>query len=182
MTFWSRGGYTTGMLTLKNVMRRMAGRKLPPPGQSKARTEAFQKTWITQVWMNLSLLDLVWIYGGQLRVLEALGRPVICDRYMYDTLVDFKMRFGQLNPEKKLMWRLLVGLAARPDAAFLFELDPVEAEVRSIAKGDPYPEPLEERVRRADFYRELAGEFTVVSAEQLPDEIFRAIEAVVFHN
>lgn len=178
---WSRGGYTTGMLALKRLARRVAGRKLPPAGRNEERAQAMQRTWVAQIWLTLAMLDLIRVYGGQLRWWKLRGRPVLADRYLWDTLVDFKMQFSGIDVESKLLWRVLERLAARPRRAIFLHLDPSVAEVRSVQKGDPWLEPLSERERRRRFYEEQVarGRFDVVDAAEAPDAVAAAIRALL---
>lgn len=184
---WSRGGYTEGMLLLKRAARRAAGSRLPAPGPSKKREQALAKPWVAKVWLTLSMLDLIRLYGIRVRLWQWQGRPVICDRYLWDTLVDFAMAHPHIPVESNLLWRILVRTAPNPDRAFFLELDPETAEARALAKGDPFPEPLDARTRREALYRRLLerGLFDIVDARMSVEEIQHVISrsiSSVFDN
>ena len=174
---WSRGGYTEGMLLIKRLARRAAGSRLPAPGPSQERAQALGKPWVAKAWLTLAMLDLIRLYGIQIRVWQWQGRPVICDRYLWDTLVDFAMAHPHIAVESSLLWRVLVAAAPDPARAFFLELDPETAEQRALAKGDPFPEPLEARTRREALYRRLLerGLFDVIDASRSVEEVRRVI-------
>lgn len=174
---WSRGGYTDGMLLLKRVMRRIGKQKLPKPGESTERTEAFGNPRVARLWLLLSILDLIRVYGLQIRLWETLGRPVLCDRYLRDTLVDFQMKFPEVDVRALPEWRLLERLAARPNLEVFLDLTPDDSETRSVEKNDPWPEPLEARRRRHRLYQALIveGHFTVIDATLSINSVTRAI-------
>jgi hypothetical protein len=90
---WSRGGYTPLFEKLKSLLRRLPGRAVPPSGHNPARAQAFGKGWVRRTWLVLALLDLLRVYGVQVRWLRRRGRPVVCDRYVWDTLIDFLLTF-----------------------------------------------------------------------------------------
>ena len=175
---WSRGGYTPGVEGLKRLARRLTGRALPASGASKERTEALKRPLVARAWLAVAMLDLLRIYGLQVRWWRLTGRPVLCDRYLWDTLVDFRMAFPDEPIEGRLLWRLLTRVAARPDHAFLLTVPPAEGERRSLDKGDPFPEPLELRRRRELLYKDLVarGVFDVLDGSRPIESLFRDIE------
>ena len=106
---------------------------------------------------------------------------MLCDRYLWDTLVDFKMLFPGIIVEKKWLWKFLETIALKPDLAVLFELSPEASDERSIEKRDPWPEPLEARRRRRIFYDKLVseGRFRAFDATRSVDELEQAIRALL---
>lgn len=153
---WTRGGYTPLFERLKALLRRLPGRAVPPPGNNPRRTQAFRKGWVRRLWLVLGLLELLWLYGLQLRWWRWRGRVVVCDRYLWDTLIDFRLNFPQEYVERWWLWRLLARIAPQPDAAFLL-LVPVEESVRrSDAKGEPFRDPPEVLAQRLAQYQALA--------------------------
>ena len=88
---WTRGGSTTGSEAVKAFIRRIAGKSLPPSGHSSKRDEMLQKGWIQRVWLVLAILDLIRIYGVLVRWWVFRGKSIICDRYLWDTFIDFQI-------------------------------------------------------------------------------------------
>ena len=155
---WTRGGYTPLFEGLKALLRRLLGRAVPPPGNNPQRAQAFSKGWIRRLWLVLALMDLLWVYGVQLCWWRWRGRAVVCDRYLWDTLVDFRLYFPRERVECWWLWRLLVRVTPQPDAAFLL-LVPVEESVRrSNVKGEPFRDPPPLLTQRLAQYQALAQE------------------------
>jgi dTMP kinase len=153
---WTRGGYTPFFETIKGLVRRLAGQALPPSGSNPHRTQAFRKWWVRRLWLILALLDILWVYGVQVRWWQWCGCTVICDRYLWDTLVDFRLSFPQENVEQWLLWRWLRHATPKPQAAFLL-LVPVEESVRrSDIKGEPFRDPPHVLAQRLAQYQGLA--------------------------
>lgn len=155
---WSRGGYTPLFEGFKRLMRRLPVRTLPPPGQSTQRTQAFAKGWIRQLWLVLALLDLAWLYGVQVRWWQRRGRVVICDRYLWDTLIDFQLNFPDQRIKHWVLWRVLAHLTPQPTVAFLL-LVPVEESIRrSDIKREPFRDSPGTLVQRLAHYKTLVQE------------------------
>ena len=154
---WTRGGYTPLLQSAKGLMRRAAGRSLPPPGRSEAHSQAFSRNRTRRLWLILAMLELLWIYGVQLRWWRLTGRSVVCDRYLWDTLIDFRLNFPQETVERWVLWRLLARCTPRPDAAFLLLIPVEESLRRSQLKGEPFPDPPEVLEARLKEYRLIAA-------------------------
>jgi dTMP kinase len=155
---WTRGGYTTFFERLKAGLRRFSGQALPPPGHSARRAEALGKVWVRRVWLTLALLDLLRVYGLQVRWWRGRGRAVVCDRYLWDTLVDLRLHYPQELVERWWLWRLLVWATPPPDAAFLIVVPVAESVRRSKVKDEPFQDPPELRAQRLNNYQVLGRE------------------------
>lgn len=178
---WTRGGYTPFFERLKAYLRRLPGRAVPPSGHNPGRTQAFRKGWVRRLWLVLALLDLLWTYGMQVRWWRWRGRAVVCDRYVWDTQVDFRLYFPQEQVENWWLWRRLVGVTPRPDAAFLL-LVPVEESVsRSDVKGEPFRDPPELLAQRLTEYqaRARAGHWQGLDGQRGVDDLAGEIQARV---
>lgn len=155
---WTRGGYTPLFERLKKLARRLPRRGLPPAGNNPQRARAFGKSWVRRLWLTLALLDLLWVWGVQLHWRRWRGRTVVCDRYLWDTLLDLGLNFSQERVDRWWLWRLLARVAPRPDVAFLLLVDVDESVRRSDAKGEPFRDPPEVLARRLAQYRAWAKE------------------------
>jgi dTMP kinase len=152
---WSRGGYTAALQGLKALSRRFLHKRLPAAGNSPQRSQALSKWWVRRLWLSLALLDLLWVYGVQIRWHRYHGRPVLCDRYLWDTAIDFRLNFPQEKLDDYWLWRLLARLSPKPDAAFLMLLTVEESMRRSAMKGEPFPDPPEVLRQRLACYQNL---------------------------
>ncbi len=180
MYLWSRGGYTSLFNGLKMVLRRFGGKRLPAPGVSEQRQAYLQRSGVRRLWLTLALLDLIRLYCLNVRAWRWLGRSVVCDRYIWDTLIDFRLSFPEENIERWLLWRLLVRSASHPDLAFLLMI-PAEESLRRSHTSDrvePFPDSLEVRMRRYDEYLQLQRRnvwTVVIDTCQPPDLVWSAI-------
>jgi thymidylate kinase len=153
---WTRGGYTPLFERLKGLLRRLPGRIMPPSGHNPQRTQTFRRGWVRRLWLTLALLDLVWTYGVQVRWWRWRGRNVICDRYLWDTQMDFRPNFPQDNVENWWLWRLLARVTPKPDAAFLLLVPVKESVRRSDVKREPFRDAPEVLAQRLAWYEACA--------------------------
>ena len=176
--FWSRGGYTPLFEKAKRLMRRTSGRALMPSGDSVQRTQTFRKSWVRRLWLAASLLDLMLVYGVGIRWWRMQGRPVVCDRYLWDTLVDFRLNFPQEKVEEWRLWRLLVFLTPQAEASFLLLIPVEESMRRSKLKAEPFPDSPEALARRRDCYEAQVaeGRWQVLDGQRPVADVFAEIK------
>jgi len=153
---WVRGGYTPIFERLKSVVRRTGGRHVPPPGPGARRSEALRRGWLRRAWLVAALLDLGWLLAVQVRILRRRNRIVLCDRYLSDSLIDFRLNFPSEEVERWWLWRVVARLAPRPDVALLLLVPVAESERRSDLKGEPFRDSREVLSARLAHYRALA--------------------------
>ena len=179
---WTRGGYTPLFEGLKALLRRLPGRAVPPSGHTSQRTRAFGKGWVRRLWLSMALLELFWVYGVKVRWWRWRGQFIVCDRYLWDTLVDFRINFPQERVERWLLWRFLTRLTPKPDAAFLL-LVPVEESVRrSDIKDEPFRDPPDVLAQRLAQYQTLAdetGAWHVLDGQRPIDELAAEIATIL---
>ncbi len=183
---WSRGGYTPGVEAAKRLVRRAGrGRIVPPSGRTEQRAQAFAKPRTRRLWLALAMLDLIVLYAVGIRWWRWRERPVICDRYLWDTLIDFRLNFPTEDVERWLLWRVLRATAPKPDVAFLL-LVPVDESVRrGELKHEPFPDSRETLAQRLDAYTTLiltAGWIVIdciQPVETVADEIANALQPLV---
>lgn len=157
---WSRGGYTSWFDFLKTFIRKALGGAVPVSGHSEERERILGHGMISRVWLSLAILDLMRLYGVVVRWHCLMGRVVLCDRYLWDTLIDFKINFPAINVESWFIWHLLERLCPVADLAFFLYIPLQVSEDRSLKKGDPFPEPIEKRAKRHDLYMEIGKTLT----------------------
>ena len=139
--FWSRGGYTPNIQRCKNVFRFFFKSFLPPVGNSPRRDKLLYKTTlIKKFWINLAIIDLLFYYSIYLRYKKFTGNTIICDRFIYDTQLDFQIAFPDYNLTKNLFWILLKKIAIKYDFYFISVVPVSLAIERSKHKFEPYPD------------------------------------------
>jgi thymidylate kinase len=164
LVFWSRGGYTPGMQALKNLMRKYKSSKIPlKHGDSKQRNESFSNPIVRKIWLSLAILDLIFYYGIYLRFMSFFGVKVICDRYIFDTHIDFKLNFPQEDVKKWWLWRFLLFFAPKPKKHFVITIPVEESIRRSALKYEPFPDSEEVLELRLKDYLTFVSEqsFTI---------------------
>ena len=174
---WSRGGYTPGIQFLKKLMNR--GRKEMSKEERLAYSaEVNKSSKKRKLLFMVSLMDLWFYYSIALRF-KSIGKTVICDRYIWDTYIDFKMKYPEYNFEKGFWWRLTLKTMLKPKPSFVLFIPAEESMRRSDLKEEPFPEPIEvrnERIRR--YVEELENNrwSCVIDATKSIEEVFADIK------
>lgn len=174
---WTRGGNTPGTVAVKSLLRKLAGKKLPPSGHSNQRDDMLRKGWIQRLWLTLAILDLIRIYGICIRWWLFLGKSVVCDRYLWDSLIDFKVMFPDIDIERWLFWKLLAWCTPVPDRSVLLMIPIEVSEARCLQKYEPFPDTPERRKLRYHFYK-IASKFKywdVIDSTRPVDIVFSDI-------
>lgn len=173
---WSRGGYTPGIERVKKLLR---------GGSSASKEEKI--SYSEQVNSNskkrkllfvASLMDLWFYYSVSLRLKEWFGTTVICDRYIWDTYIDFKIKYPDYDFERGFWWRLTLKTMLKPKASFCMFIPAEESMRRSSLKEEPFPESVEARRERIDWYvreRENNRWQYVIDATKSIEEVYSAI-------
>jgi thymidylate kinase len=181
---WTRGGYTPAFEKLKSWVRRVSGsRALPPSGNNSKRQASFSRPWVRIPWLWLSLLDLIWIYGVQVRFWLWQGKIVICDRFLWDTLIDFRLNFPEEKVENWLTYCILSRITPKPDASILLLISVEESMRRSEVKCEPFRDDPRILALRLEQYRELAIQenWMVLDGCLPPEELSIVIKDSIHH-
>ena len=131
---WARGRCTPGVVLLKNIVRK--DKNFDEQGKKKYREKIHKSTRNRRILLILSLLDLYWYFGIYYRFLNVIHKNLICDRYLWDTYIDFIVDYSEFDFEKWIIWRLLPKFVLKPRVSFLFVITPEESIQRGIAKKE----------------------------------------------
>jgi dTMP kinase len=142
--FWSRGGYSPGMKWLKNILRisKQTSQK-ENSNRDEARAKSFSSTIVRKTWLILSIFDLIFFYAVYIRLMELFGTKIICDRYIYDTLLDFQINFPEEKVEEWFLWKSLIFFSVSPVKHFVITISVTESLYRSKQKNEPFPDSKE---------------------------------------
>jgi thymidylate kinase len=179
---WSRGGYTNWFEFIKQVARKLSFNKLPPSGVNEKRTKMFENSKFQKVWLCIALLDLIRLYAVTFRFNCLLGYNIICDRYLWDTYIDFKFAFPDIDLEKQILWKILCKLAVKPDVSIIITISPEESWERSVLKEEPFSETLERRREREALYKRLIKGnkwMWVINGQDSIDSIWQKIKGII---
>lgn len=181
---WTRGGYTPLFNTFKRVLRGLSPVPvLPKPGPSRQRSRMLANPITRRIWLWLAMLDLLLVYGVRIRWWLQRERPVICDRYLWDTWIDFRLNFPQERFEGWIFWRALLKATPEPDVTFFLLIPVSESQQRSLQKEEPFPSSAQELAQRLRVYELLAeaGQWQVLDGRRpvaaLAAEVLAAVEA-----
>ena len=174
---WTRGGNTPGMNLLKDILRKIAGKRLPSSGHSSKRDEMLTKPLIQKLWLTIAIFDLARIYGINIRWFMFNGYSVVCDRYIWDTLIDFKIMFPNINIEKWLIWKILIYITPIPYRSVLLMIPLEISEKRCDQKYEPFPDTPERRRRRYNLYETSSHKkyWDIIDSTKTEEAVFNDI-------
>lgn len=170
-TVWTRGGHTPGIEFLKSIVRR--GKKMSDQEKIADSQRIHQNPHKSNFLLGLSIIDICLFYGVVIRI-KLMKNTVICDRYMWDALIDFIIKYPSVNIEKTLTWRFFSKICKKPDVSFAFSVSPEEALRRGELKKERNAENLEQRIYKNGLYRQKADEnrwMYVIDSEKPKEEI-----------
>ncbi len=149
---WSRGGYTPGIEKIKSILRR--GKSKAPEEQTlierQKKVQTAPRGGKLLLW--LSMVDLVFYWGFTFKKKSKGQRILFCDRYYWDTYIDFKLKYPSARFEKWLTWKMVTKAYRKPDVSFVLTVTPEESMRRSDLKFEPFPETKEKREARLMCY------------------------------
>jgi thymidylate kinase len=108
---------------------------------------------------------------------------VICDRFVWDALIDRQIYYPKSAWPEILIRRGYGLLGAKPDLSCLLSVPLEVSKQRSEVKDEPFPDAPEIRTARHALYRDLEADPTlrVLNAtrppDQIVDEILKALPA-----
>jgi thymidylate kinase len=176
---WIRPGYTPRLVGAKALLRGLAGKRALPVGATQKRETFMRNPMRRKIWIYLALSDLFVETAIVIRFLSFLGWAVICDRYLADAEIDFRINFPDEHVEAWTIWKLLNRTAVKPGRAFLLQLPFDESVRRSVLKQEPFAESEVNRSRRAGFYETVSNSagWDLLDALQTVEVLHRSIVA-----
>jgi thymidylate kinase len=128
--FWSRSGASAWMGWLSRMVSGSQGATTyTDTASALARRRRRLRHPLSRLgWLILTLADLIVRYNLRVRLLRLVGGVVVCDRYIYDAMVEIAASLPEGSPWIHRVEWLLVRLCPRPDVAWLLDL-PAEVGV-----------------------------------------------------
>ena len=181
---WFRPGYSELMDWIRSAVRRRKPDLLPTSTQSAARQRAFSKPSVRAAWIGMALSDVLLNLAGRIRLLESRGKVVICDRYLFDSMLDLDLRFDEFRRIKPVVERALGLVVPRPDVSMLLMVPRDVMHARLEQKDEPFPDPPHLRDQRYDRYQAWAesGQLVVVDGTKSITEVHERIVGLVAHR
>ena len=150
---WSKARGTPGIEFVKSLIRRDVG--LDERAKAEVRKNIYQNKMKQKLLYIASLFDLCWYWGVYYRVLNITHKYLICDRYLWDTYVELKHDFYNIDIDNSMLWKLVKSLAPVPDVSFVF-LVPAELSLqRDIMKDASDIEEINIKKSKIDLYHIL---------------------------
>lgn len=174
---WSKGRATPGVLWLKELFRKDKG--MERAEMLKYRESNWQNPKKKFLLLVASILDLWWFWGIYYRILNRKHQLFICDRYLWDTYIDFKTEFPEYNIDNWLIWKIAVALSPKPDHSFMFFITAEESFRRDNDKGDPDRDELERKIEKVEKYKQMMAKNkwdTIVDGMQTREEMFKIVK------
>ena len=169
-TFWSRFGSSAQKSDLDR------------PGSETVRTsdtatslarrrQKLRNPALRLGWLLYNLASLVLRYNWQVRLRRWLGDVVICDRYIYDAVVEISASLPDDPGLSRWAEWVLPRLCPRPDVAWLMDA-PADLSVARQADENRSMASCEELSRQRSMYMTLAGTYglKVLTTHSRPEE------------
>ena len=159
---WGKGRGTPGVLLLKEIFR--GDKHMTQEEKKEYRKEVYKNSKKRCLLLTASILDLWWYFGLYYRFLNWTHKILICDRYIWDTYIDFLSEFPEYNVDNWIIWKIAVALAPHPKYSFMFYISAEESYRRDQQKGDPDLDPIEIKRAKVDKYMKQinSGKWNVV--------------------
>lgn len=152
-TIWARGSWTPGIEIVKKIVRKDHG--FSEEQKEEYRREARSNPKKQRIILILSIIDLFWYFGLYYRYVYLTGRVLICDRYIWDTVADFRVNFSRYNFEKWLLWKLLLKVIPTPNPSFIFVISAEKSIERGLVKNEPHMETIDIKIPKVEEYFKL---------------------------
>lgn len=178
---WARPGSTPGLLMVKKLYRTLF-KSAPKVGRSQERTRMLKSSHIGKLWLFLSMMEIVIIYGIITRFYAFMNYKVICDRNFGDALIDYEVMLGKQYYDTK--FGQFMRNICSSDISVLFDITIEESERRCAVKYEPYPDLPEEKKIRYDLYSKYKKTHaSVIIDGGLPkNEITRTLMSYIHEN
>lgn len=171
---WHRPGYSKRLDAFRAGVRRAFPRVLPPPGPNASRERVMKRRGVRLLWPRVALADTLVQYALSVRLAMRTNDVVICDRYVWDAIIDLTMNFPEASEAKALLSNRLVTM---PDLELFISVPWELVLERAARKNEPFPDSPETRRRRYEIYERLLQqrEFTVIDGSKDIDTVHRQI-------
>ncbi len=177
---WSRGGYTSWVEGIKTLLRKDVNYSEEQKGEYRDSFNKSTKKQKLLLWASIA--DLIRYYGIVFRFIELRGTLILCDRYIWDTCIDFKIKYPDINFEKWVIWKVMLKLIKKPAKSIIFVIPAEESSRRSKLKNDIHEEPIEVINKRIGCYMEEISKNRwdcVIDAMKPIEEIKREILPII---
>lgn len=150
---WGKARGTPGVEFIKKLVRK--DRKMSFEEKMEYREKIYKSSKKKKLLLIASILDLYWYFGIYYRLLNAFNKILICDRYIWDTYVEVKNGFSDIDIDKWFIWKLAVFISPKPKKSLMFVIPAQESLKRDIQKKDLSVDSLELKNKKINLYLDL---------------------------
>ncbi len=129
-------------------------------GQKVGRHEFYRSKIISTLYPLLLFIDMLPMYFIKISLPRRLGYTIVCDRYIYDTLVDLMIDLREFEIHKKFFGELFMGLL--PKNTIVIHLDLDEKIIRERREDLKVDQSLE---LRRKLYSKLSQDLDIPTIE-----------------
>lgn len=176
----SRVGYTPVLECFKTFVRKDKGLNAEQKTEYREKIQSNSKKRKLLLW--LSLFDMAFYYGVYFRLVELFGTTILADRYFWDSYVDLRMKYPDVEYEKWLVFKLCKVLYMKPTYSFIYVIPAEVSMYRSTLKDEPWSEPIEVRKKRIEMYMEEIANSrwkNVIDATESIDDVFAKTMGII---
>jgi dTMP kinase len=153
---WGKARGTPGVLFIKKLVRR--DKKMSFEDKMEYREQIYKNSKKKRLLLVASLFDLCWYFGIYYRLLSLYNKILICDRYIWDTYVEVKNEFSDIDIDKWFIWKLVILVSPKPKVSFMFAIPAEESIRRDIQKKDLTVDSLELKHQKINKYMDLVNQ------------------------
>lgn len=176
----SRGGYTPVLEFFKTLIRKDKNGTAEEHEKYREKVHGSSRKRRMLLW--LSIFDLGLFYGVYFRISEMWGNLILADRYIWDSYIDFVIKYPEFEFEKWKVWKIVKRIFLKPTHSIIYTIPAELSMYRSTLKDEPWPEPIEVRRERIDRYMseiELGRWKYVIDATASVEEVFEETMRVI---
>lgn len=169
----SRVGYTPMLEFFKTLIRK--DKKATKEEQELYREQIHANSKKRRMLLWLSIFDMAIYYGIYFRFVEMFGITIMADRYFYDSYIDLRMKYGEIDYESWKVWALCEKIYLKPKYSIIYVIPAEVSMYRSELKDEPWPEPIEVRKQRiSEYMKEIDNNRweKVIDATKSIEEVF----------
>lgn len=131
---WGRGGWSPGIITIGKMIKVFT--KMNKKERLEYRANVHSNPKKQKILLILSILDLYQYFGFLYRLHNIFASILICDRYVWDTYVDFKVNYSGFDFENWFIWKVLLKIIPKPVHSFMLYISADESLTRCVAKNE----------------------------------------------
>jgi thymidylate kinase len=177
---WGKARGTPGVLFIKNLVRK--DKNMNFEEQLEYREQIYKSSGKKRLLLFASILDLCWYFGLYYRILNLFNKVLICDRYIWDTYIEIKTEFPDIDVDKWFIWKFAKLISPKPRVSFMFVIPADVSISRDIQKQELAVDSLELKVKKIELYLSLMNNknwTNVMDGMQPIEEIHKEVLGVL---